>query len=159
MRVHQFTTPQASTLLLNGACRAPPSAPATSVTRRAQCLRLQFTSQATQAMSPSPIVSMLRPMACILFCCLYLNIHLTVNRGPGLEDGLVFEVDGVESLPLTTHTTNFDTHSHALTPGVHVLRWSFVKDSSYSLGEDAAFIEVSFLIYLYIYFLSQQTKH
>ncbi len=59
-------------------------------------------------------------------------------------DGITFDVDGVVKLPLKSYTPNFVSFTQALTPGIHVLHWTYFKDSSLSKGEDAAFIRVSF---------------
>jgi len=55
-------------------------------------------------------------------------------------DGLEFYVDGWLEMPLTSFTPGFYTFSTGITAGFHQLDWWYVKDFSFSSGEDAAFI-------------------
>ena len=57
-------------------------------------------------------------------------------------DFLRFYVDGVQRGQWSgTAAPGWQTFSTPLTAGVHTLRWSYEKDASASLGQDAAWID------------------
>ena len=57
-----------------------------------------------------------------------------------LFDGLQFRVDGDSKMTYYANSPQFITRTFDLEPGIHVLKWIFFKDYSYSTGTDMAYI-------------------